>query len=133
MSNTPETYRLRNGVYLDGHWLTSLLPLEGINCVEKIAEYIHLDPIRRMYQVVRMLLLNCVCWTENKLEKRIRIKIGKFRSLHQEKQRLLEHQMVLCKFFDAKYGEWLDVTWLCWSYRYDRWGNCSTKLQDTRS
>jgi pyruvate/2-oxoglutarate dehydrogenase complex dihydrolipoamide dehydrogenase (E3) component len=49
-----------------------------------------------MYQVVRISPeIASVGLTEKQAEKRIRIKIGKFRSLHREKQRLLEHQMVL--------------------------------------
>jgi dihydrolipoamide dehydrogenase len=44
----------------DSHWLTSLLLKELT--VWKIAG-IHVDlSITEMYQVVRMLLLSCVCW-----------------------------------------------------------------------
>jgi dihydrolipoamide dehydrogenase len=71
--------------------LAHVASAEGINCVEKIAG-IHVDPID--YGNVPGCTyaspeIASVGLTENKPEKRIRIKIVNFRSLHREKQRLL--------------------------------------------
>jgi dihydrolipoamide dehydrogenase len=78
--------------------LAHVASAEGINCVEKIAG-IHVDPID--YGNVPGCTyaspeIASVGLTENKQKRKgYELKLVKFRSLHQEKQRLLEHQMVL--------------------------------------
>jgi dihydrolipoamide dehydrogenase len=72
-----------------------------------------MEPYRftEMYQVVRMLLSASVGLTEKQArEKGYELKLVNFLSLHQESKDFWNTRWFCKSNFDAKYGEWLDVT-----------------------